>query len=500
MTRQDIVGAREVAGDLHARMSVIRDRIRQRALARMEGWRGRIDKPGFLHSAENLAAYLALRSEDLRAVQEGLATLGLSTLGRSEAHVQASLDAVVAALAGVAGAEASPFPPPSAFDIGAELIEARRDALFGPGTPGGPAARVLATLPSVAVGDAAFFRALVAAGVDAVRINSAHDGPETWQALIEGTRAAGAEAGRKIAVAMDLAGPKVRITAVDGTRGHRFLRGDRFALVADGTGPDGMPWARVSHAALLARMTPGTAVWIDDGKLRVAVVEQRGGAFIVEVTGTRDKGAKLKEEKGVALPGTDLDIPALTEADLACLDGFAGEVDMFGYSFVQSVEDVETLQSALGQRLGGRQGPALLLKIETGKALRNLPDLIVTAGGRGPVGVMIARGDLAISLGLDRLSEVQDEILWLCEAAHVPSVWATQVLDDLLHDGLASRAEATDAAMGQRAECVMLNKGPHAVEAVAFLRSILLRMDRHQSKKFAHLGPLRAWAAEMSAA
>jgi pyruvate kinase len=89
---------------------------------------------------------------------------------------------------------------------------------------------------------------------------------------------------------------------------------------------------------------------------------------------------------------------------------------------------------------------------------------------------------------------VQEEILWLCEAGEVPVIWATQVLEGLAKEGHASRAEATDAAMSQRAECVMLNKGPYAAEAVGFLDRVLRRMDRHQSKKTPRLAPLRAWS------
>jgi len=89
---------------------------------------------------------------------------------------------------------------------------------------------------------------------------------------------------------------------------------------------------------------------------------------------------------------------------------------------------------------------------------------------------------------------VQEETLWLCEAARIPVVWATQVLEGLVKEGLASRAEATDAAMAQRADCVMLNKGPHVVEGIAFLRDVLRRMDRHQHKKTPRMGRLNAWA------
>jgi pyruvate kinase len=107
---------------------------------------------------------------------------------------------------------------------------------------------------------------------------------------------------------------------------------------------------------------------------------------------------------------------------------------------------------------------------------------------------MIARGDLAVELGFGRMSEIQEEILWLCDAAHVPVIWATQVLDNFVSDGAPTRAEATDAAMSQRAECVMLNKGPYLVEAVVFLKDVLKRMERHQSKETALLGPLDSWS------
>ena len=106
-------------------------------------------------------------------------------------------------------------------------------------------------------------------------------------------------------------------------------------------------------------------------------------------------------------------------------------------------------------------------------------------------GVMIARGDLAVESGFERLAEVQEEILWLCEAAHVPVIWATQVLETLAKTGMPTRAEVTDAAMAERAECVMLNKGPYITEAVQVLDDIL-RPDAGASfKKRPILGSLR---------
>jgi pyruvate kinase len=155
--------------------------------------------------------------------------------------------------------------------------------------------------------------------------------------------------------------------------------------------------------------------------------------------------------------------------------------DMVGYSFVRSAEDVERLQSELA-RLGRPEMP-IVLKIENRQAFEHLPSLLLAAMQSPASGVMIARGDLAVELGWQRLAEVQEEILWMCEAAHMPVIWATQVLESLAKSGLPSRAEITDAAMSVRAECVMLNKGPYILEAMRVLSDILRRMRDHQIKK-----------------
>lgn len=512
--------AQSLAAALHARLVEVRGAARAAAAATLAGWQAALEGSDFAASAENLALFLALRRMDLTAEQAALARLGLSSLGRSESHMLAALDAVISALEAMAGGGPlkGPLPPP--VSATRAVIEARRDALFG-AEPAGRSARILVTLPSEAASDPGLIAELVGAGANAVRINCAHDGPEVWAAMISFTREAAATAGRRVPVLMDLAGPKVRTTAVsvpkpflarekkkklkalaaDGippeARGPRLMTGDRFLLVRKPT-KAGKKRVEVtlSHPDLIAALRPGAMVHFDDGKLGARVLEVAEGRAELLITHARAKGARLAPEKGVNLPGVDIDIPALTPADLAALDFAVGTADLIGYSFVQTVRDVRALQAAIGERLPvGAQGPAIVLKVETDLALRNLPRLIVQAGARGPVAVMIARGDLAVEIGLERLAEIQEEILWLCEAAEVPAIWATQVLEGLAKEGFASRAEATDAAMSQRAECVMLNKGPFAVQAVGFLDRVLRRMDRHQAKKTPRLAPLKAWAA-----
>ena len=225
----------------------------------------------------------------------------------------------------------------------------------------------------------------------------------------------------------------------------------------------------------------GDPIWFDDGKIGGVVERKRDDRFNVRITRTRPGGARLASEKGINLPETELGLTALTDKDREDVGFVATHADMVALSFVNSVEDVRELRALL-EPFGDAQ-PAIVLKIETRRGFENLAAMLIEAMKGPRCAVMIARGDLAVECGFERLAEVQEEILWLCEAAHVPVIWATQVLESLAKEGLPSRAEVTDAAMSHRAECVMLNKGPYIVDAVKALDDIFRRMHGHQAKK-----------------
>lgn len=226
---------------------------------------------------------------------------------------------------------------------------------------------------------------------------------------------------------------------------------------------------------------PGEAVWFDDGKVGTVIRSVGPDSIELEVINALSEGSRIAADKGVNLPDTDVRVAGLTPDDIAILPVVARCADMVGMSFVQSSADIADLRSRLAELGGERLGT--VLKIETRRAFENLPSLLLAALQGPCAGVMIARGDLAVECGFERLAEVQEEILWLCEAAHVPVIWATQVLESLAKTGRVSRAEVTDAAMSERAECVMLNKGPYIADAVRFLDGVLRRMSAHQDKK-----------------
>jgi pyruvate kinase len=238
---------------------------------------------------------------------------------------------------------------------------------------------------------------------------------------------------------------------------------------------------------------PGEPIAFDDGKIGGIVRIVSPGDVTVEITRARPAGEKLGAEKGINIPESKLALSSLTKDDIEALPFVVKNADIVGYSFVRKETDVRDLQTRLAE-LGG-ENLGIILKIETREGFDQLPALLLAAMRSRAVGVMIARGDLAIECGYERLAEVQEEILWICEAAHVPVVWATQVLESLAKTGVPSRSEITDAAMGERAECVMLNKGPYIVAAVQILDDILYRMQAHHEKKRSMLRRLHVASA-----
>jgi pyruvate kinase len=241
--------------------------------------------------------------------------------------------------------------------------------------------------------------------------------------------------------------------------------------------------------AALDHLAAGHRVLFDDGRIHAEVIRKKGPDYLLRIVRTQKESVKLRAEKGINLPDTRTKVPSLTAEDRRAMAFVAKHADAVSLSFVRSPKDVRPLHAELD-----RPAIAVVLKIETRAGFENLPRLLLEGLRRPPLAVMIARGDLAVEVGFERLAEIQEEILWLCEAAHVPAIWATQVLDTLARTGVPSRAEVTDAAASVAAECVMLNKGPYVDEAVRVLSDILMRMEKHHYKKRSLLRKLRVSA------
>jgi pyruvate kinase len=557
--------------------------------------------PGQRDSARNLVHYLALRRQDLRDLQDRLAAVGLSSLGRAEPAVADTLRALTFVLARITGERlVAPDPGPISLAEGRHRLAANTEALLGP-APRTRHTRIMVTLPSEAADDPQLARELVRAGMNLARINCAHDGAAAWQKMVAHVRAAATGAGIDCRILMDLAGPKLRTGALpDGprvlklrprknacgvviaparawltneaapaappepmptvpVRGGDFLAalragdragledargarrqldivradergcvvlagrttylqtgtrlrahqreacvgllpavevplvlapGDRLALTRAARAPSvGLPAIPCTVPEVFADVRRGERILFDDGEIGGRIAFVHDDYLEVEIVEASPRGSKLRADRGINLPDSQLRLRALDATDLGNLDFIAAHADLVGYSFVRRPEDVLDLQERLAA--AGRPDLGIVLKIETRDGFEQLPRLLLAAMRRPQLGVMIARGDLAVECGWERLAEIQEEVLWVCEAAHAPVIWATQVLEKLSKEGQPSRAEITDAAMGVRAECVMLNKGPHVVEAVRVLDDILHRMEAHHAKKRPMLRALR---------
>lgn len=570
-------------------------------------------------SAENLLHYLTLRSCDLRPLQDKLARLGISSLGRVESHVLATINAVLHNLYLLAGQE-PPAPGMDdayvAFDAGADRLELNTVKLLGV-QPKNRRVHIIVTVSAEAADDYLVLYQLLKSGMNCMRINCAHGDPVVWARTIDHLRHAERATGQPCRVLMDLGGPKLRIGPMEtklavlkirplraytgrvirpariwlasantelsvppaadasitlnpswlagvnvGKRiRFRDIRGSsrswrirevladgcwaeakKTSYLANGTvftlsdkhsGPgqqtkimslapqDSICLVRVGDVLLMSVINkpgksalhdslgellspgrvslaipevyrdvrPGEPVSFDDGRIAGVIEKRHPEQLQLRITHTRKPVEKLEGNRGVNFPDSSLNLPALSVKDLQDLEFAAQYADMVGLSFANSPDDVQTLYRHL-HRLG-RTDVGVVLKIETKRGFSNLPAMLLEVLKFPACGVMIARGDLAVECGFERLSEVQEEILWVCEAAHVPVIWATQVLEGLSKRGHATRAEVTDAAMAQAAEAVMLNKGPHVAEAVVMLDDILQRMQGHHRKKRSMLRKLQ---------
>ncbi|WP_299536666.1 pyruvate kinase [Ulvibacterium sp.] len=557
--------------------------------------------PKFEKSAINLLHYRAFRRFDIKDLQNGLSQLGLSRLGKSEAHLLASLNVTKSVLKSFL--EPRKITVKDAFlsiEQGNGLLPLNTDALLGEKPKKRPV-RIMVTQPTETAQNMDLVQEMVQSGMDMARVNCAHDVPEVWEKIIKNIRLASRNSSKSSKVCMDLGGPKIRTGTIyngsdivkykpskdrngkvssplrislvsdfltvpkstqnclqlpqdwierletgdtikffDARGKHRkfivraifengvevyahktcylkrgmevsvykeakmyaatikevrsssdrFLalkRGDTVILEKKGNREqklESTKKARVSCTsdAVFEHVRIGERVLFDDGKITGEIIGLSLSTMDILITYAKTTGSILREDKGINFPDTDLKISGLTEIDKNNLPFIAKHADVVNLSFVNRKDDVQELIEELGKLPEGDQ-LGIILKIETKSGFDNLTEILLTAMQVYPIGVMIARGDLAVECGWENMAMIQEEILSLCMASHIPVIWATQVLENLAKKGIPSRPEITDAAMSQRAECVMLNKGPHIVQTIKMLDHILAGMSHYQYKK-----------------
>jgi pyruvate kinase len=558
----------------------------------------------------NLKHYLALRSEDRTQLQEKLFCLGLSSLGRSYAHILASIDTIYERL------HCQETPPEhkengdyiTSIQESLDIASHNTRALFGKTSYSifnKQHTSIMVTLPSNATdNNGLLIKQLASAGTNVFRINTAHDNLTVWHqmaAVIKGINE-GRDADEQVKIFVDLAGPKIRtgkiqkkllpvamgsnktkkevlicteeqttraestdpttlqvrsaqiavkksffgklhigdtvkVTDSENKKTHitiiekehecfkgliekkvllneasklrsndnksdvrniemqaepirLFIDDELIITEEDAQGRQALTDVNgnILEPALIPCSTHGILtlvktderVFIDDGKIALKVLENRGNSLLCKVTSAKEKGVLLKEEKGINFPDTHVQTQAITKTDannaLSVLD-FA---DSISISFCQDAEDINKLHKILCDN--NRKDIGIIAKIETKRGVENMPLILEELLKSQKSAVMIARGDLAIEVGFENLAYIQEALLDICDAAHIPVIWATQVLENKMKNNLPSRAEITDAAMSGRAECVMLNKGAFTLDTIDALLHILEKMHTMSKK------------------
>lgn len=445
--------------------------------------------PDNILSAKNLLHYLAFRSQDRTSLQLALHEIGLSALSNSESHILSQVQAVRRLLGGEykEGTNCQ-----FTYPVAKEKLTNKTDMLFGQKSSE-IQANIMVTLDPSTTKNHAKLVEMLQNGMNIARINCAHGDKYEWIEMVEAVRAANREAGTNCRIYMDLAGPKIR-TAFLGkhkTKKYMAIKEDGiFYLSASRKGfLDKDIVISPSVPEVLPYLKPDQQVYFDDGKVLGIIETCDSRGVQVRVKKYFSKKHRIKADKGINFPDSKIKIPALTTQDREALPVMVEHADMIGYSFVNTAEDIRTLRTELAQYTD--QPPPIILKIETALSVKNLPDLLLESLKDRLSGVMIARGDLAVEAGFKKLAEIQDDIMSVCEAAHVPVIWATQVLENLHKNGIATRSEITDAAHADLAECIMINKGPHTLTVIQYLKEIIKRSKAQRYKKRFLIGKLK---------
>ena len=314
-------------------------------------------------------------------------------------------------------------------------------------------------------------RALAEAGVDVFRLNFSHGTHEDHAKALRAVRDAERHVGRPLAALADLQGPKFRIGSFAGGR-IDLAPGQHLRFDLDETPGDGRR-VQLPHPEVLRVLKPGQLLLLDDGKVRLRVLEAAPNAAEAAV----EAGEALSDHKGVSVPGVTIPVPALTPKDIADVEFALREgVDWVALSFVQHADDMARLRKIAGNRA------ALLAKIEKPAAIDHLEAILDVSDG-----IMVARGDLGVELAPEEVPVLQKEIVRAARRRGAPVIVATQMLESMISSPTPTRAEASDVAGGvyEGADALMLSAesaaGAYPKEAVAIMDAIIRRVESDPS-------------------
>ncbi len=319
--------------------------------------------------------------------------------------------------------------------------------------------------------DPGFIRELYEAGMDVIRINSAHLDVDAALRIIQNTR----EVSDKIAILIDTKGPEIRTTECDAP--IQLKKGDRVSIVGDPGQKSTAGTIYVSYSSFASEIPTDSMVLLDDGDIELKAVRKNGNALECVV----DNDGVLGSRKSVNVPGAKIHLPSLTDKDRAFIAmAVDNDVDFIAHSFVRSKQDVIDVQAVLN-KLGS--DIKIIAKIENQEGVENIDDILDHV-----YGVMVARGDLAIEIPYEKVPGVQKMIITKCIISRKPVIVATQMLHSMINNPRPTRAEVSDiaSAIYSQTDAVMLSgetaTGRYPVEAVKTMTKVALEVETNKEK------------------
>ena len=319
--------------------------------------------------------------------------------------------------------------------------------------------------------------ALRKAGLNIVRMNFSHGSYEYHQTVVDNARKSEeVYPGRPLAIALDTKGPEIRTGTTVDNKDYPISAGHEMLFTTDDQYKEQSNADRmyIDYKNIVKVIQPGKIIYVDDGVLSFRVLEIVDAQTIKVVS---VNAGKISSHKGVNLPNTDVDLPALSEKDKADLRfGVKNKVHMVFASFIRTADDVREIRKVLGE---DGKDVKIIVKIENQQGVNNFDEILAVTDG-----VMVARGDLGIEIPAPQVFIVQKQLIAKCNLAGKPVICATQMLESMTYNPRPTRAEVSDVgnAIVDGADCVMLSgetaKGDYPIEAVTMMHNTALLAEK----------------------
>jgi pyruvate kinase len=334
--------------------------------------------------------------------------------------------------------------------------------------------------------DVEFIEQLYEAGINVVRLNTAHQTEEDTLRVIENVR----KVSKSIALLLDTKGPEIRTAKTDFV--YQVNRGDKVIVKGDSSKITDEKTVYVSHDNFVAEVEAGQKILIDDGELELSIIKKEGESLVCEATNS----GEIKGKKSVNVPKGTFSLPALTERDKNYIKfAIKHDIDFVAHSFVRNKKDVKEIQEILDNH---DSRVKIIAKIENQEGVDNIDEIIENV-----YGIMVARGDLAIEIPYEKIPGVQKRIINKCIEARKPVIVATQMLHSMIKNPRPTRAEVTDIANAiySKTDAVMLSGetayGDYPIEAVTTMSTIAKEVEK--SRGDYHKTPITVLSSKTSA-